>query len=60
MDSRKSLPKSWWGSLGNDPKFKEITGVQDAFFCHKNGFLAMAASKEGAIRLAQIALADKN
>ena len=56
LSSRKLLPESWWGYLGNDPKLKEITGVPDITFCHRNGFLANVKSKEGAIKLAQIAL----
>jgi len=60
MDSRKLLPRSWWGFLGNDPKLKEISGVKDVLFCHKNGFLSMAGSREGARKLAEIALSDES
>lgn len=56
MESRKLFPEAWRGSFNGDSKFKELTGVEDAIFCHKNGFLAIANSKEGAIKLADKAL----
>jgi uncharacterized UPF0160 family protein len=34
-----------------------VNGVPDAVFCHNHRFVAAAKSKEGAIRLAQIAVA---
>ena len=58
MDGRKLFPKSWWGFFNSDPKLKEITGVSDVMFCHRNGFLTIALSKEGAIKLANLALND--
>lgn len=56
MDSRKTLPESWWGHMDNDENLKEITGVPDVMFCHRAGFLITAMSKEGAIELAGKAL----
>lgn len=56
MDSRKLLPGSWRGFMDNDEKLKENTGVIDAMFCHRAGFLITALSKEGAIELAERAL----
>jgi len=35
---------------------QKITGVSDAFFCHKGLFLAVTGSKESAIKLAELAL----
>ncbi|MDO8521557.1 MAG: MYG1 family protein [bacterium] len=35
----------------------KMTGVSDVVFCHNAGFIAVTNSKEGAVRLAQIALA---
>lgn len=58
MESRKLLPKSWWGYLNNDPKLKEITGVPDVLFCHRTGFLANTKSKAGALKLAELALSE--
>ncbi len=54
LESRKLLPKSWWGLRGND--MAQATGISDAFFCHASGFLMGTTSKEGAIKAAQIAL----
>jgi uncharacterized UPF0160 family protein len=52
--NRKNFPKSW-GGLRNEEMAK-VSGVQDAIFCHRGLFLAVAKSKEGAIKLAQIAV----
>ena len=52
--NRKSLPQEWRGY--RDEVLVEKTGVPDAIFCHNEGFIAVAGSKEGALRLAQIAL----
>ena len=52
--SRKDFP-SLWGGLQNE-ELQKISGVQDAVFCHKGLFMAVAKSKEGAIKLAQIAV----
>ncbi len=51
---RKEMPKSWAGK--RDGEFVKVSGVPDAVFCHNNLFLAVAKSKEGALRLAQIAV----
>ena len=56
MDSRKLLPGSWRGFMNGDDRLKEITGVPDAIFCHRAGFLILAGSKEGALALAEKAL----
>ncbi len=53
FDSRKDLPESWAGKKGKE--LADITGVEDAMFCHNARFLAGAGSREGAIRLAKIA-----
>lgn len=52
--NRKSFPVSWAG-LRNEELVK-VTGVPDAIFCHRGLFLAVAKSKEGAIKLAQVAV----
>ncbi|MHB0978186.1 MAG: MYG1 family protein [Minisyncoccota bacterium] len=54
FELRKPLPEAWLGKEGD--ALVEITGVPDALFMHKGRFLASAQSKEGAIKLAQIAL----
>ncbi|MFA6177431.1 MAG: MYG1 family protein [Candidatus Paceibacterota bacterium] len=52
--NRKNFPKLWAG-LRNE-ELQNVTGVRDAIFCHRGLFLAVAKSKEGAIKLAQIAV----
>jgi len=52
--SRKNLPESWAGLRDKD--LQKATGVADAIFCHRGLFMAKAKSKEGAIRLAELAL----
>ena len=54
FENRKNLPDSWAGL--KDEELQKISGVADATFCHRGHFLAGAKSKEGAIKLAQIAL----
>lgn len=52
--NRKDLPAAWGGKY--DSELEQITGVPGAFFCHRALFLAAARTKEGALRLAEIAL----
>jgi len=52
--NRKNLPKSWAGL--RDEELANVSGVSDALFCHRGLFLVGAKSKEGAIKLAQIAV----
>ena len=51
---RKPLPKEWAGK--RDEELQKLTGVEDAVFAHRSGFMAAARTKEGALRLAEIAL----
>jgi len=53
FENRKNLPLEWAGKNGKE--LADITGVDDALFCHNGRFIAVAGSKEGAIKLAQIA-----
>jgi uncharacterized UPF0160 family protein len=55
FENRKSLPEAWAGLV--DEEMAKVSGVPDATFCHNGRFLAVAKSKEGAIALAQKALA---
>jgi uncharacterized UPF0160 family protein len=55
--NRKNFPKLWAGL--RDEKLQNVTGVKDAVFCHRGLFLVVANSKEGAIKLAQIAVESK-
>ena len=52
--NRKDFPKAWAGLKAKE--LKEVTGVDEAVFCHNNLFLAVAKSKEGAVALAEKAL----
>jgi len=53
--SRMDLPAAWAGL--RDQELAALTGVADAAFCHRNLFIAVARSRAGALRLAQLALA---
>jgi len=52
--NRKDFPKSWAGL--RDEELQKITGISDAIFCHRGLFMAVAKTKEGAIKLAELAL----
>jgi len=54
FELKKPLPESWLGKEKED--LAKITGVSDVLFIHKAKYLAAAQSKEGAIKLALIAL----
>jgi uncharacterized UPF0160 family protein len=51
---RKMFPENWAGK--RDKELSEITGVSDAVFCHSARFLAIAKTREGALKLAHKAL----
>jgi uncharacterized UPF0160 family protein len=53
--ARRDLPRSWSGL--RDQELASVTGVADSVFCHTNLFIGGARSLEGAIRLAELALA---
>lgn len=52
--NRKDFPISWGGA--RDGELQKLTGVSDAVFCHKGLYMCVAKSKEGAVKLAQIAV----
>ncbi len=52
--SKIPFPESWGGLVGEE--LAGTTGVKDASFCHRDGFIAGASSREGALRLAELAL----
>lgn len=54
--ARKDLPVAWAGL--RDGALAEVTGVADAVFCHNGRFICGAASRESAIQLAMLALAE--
>jgi uncharacterized UPF0160 family protein len=51
---RHDFPSTWGGL--RDGALAEVTGVPDAVFCHRGLFLAVAKSKEGVLKLAEMAL----
>ena len=54
FDNRKNFPENWGGL--RDEELQKITGVEDAVFSHKGLFMVVAKTKEGAIKLAELAL----
>lgn len=52
--NRIKFPESWQGL--RDEELIKVSGVNDAIFCHKGGFIASAKTKEGALSLAKKAL----
>jgi uncharacterized UPF0160 family protein len=51
---RKPLPEAWAGL--RDADLAAVTGVPDATFCHNGRFIAGAKTKEGAVKLARLAV----
>ncbi|MCF6190241.1 MAG: MYG1 family protein [Cocleimonas sp.] len=54
FENRKPLPKAWAGLSGAE--LKEVTGLDDAMFCHNGLFIAGAESFESTMKMASIAL----
>ena len=54
FEDRKSLPKPWAGLSGQE--LQEVTGIEDAMFCHNGLFIAGAESFESTMKMAAIAL----
>jgi len=55
-ESKKPFPEAWAGH--RDKELAELTGVEDAAFCHNSRHMCGAQSKEGALKLLELALAD--
>ncbi len=49
-----SFPKKWAG--GNEKTLPEISGIQDAIFCHNGCFFIRAKTKESIIEMCRIAM----
>jgi uncharacterized UPF0160 family protein len=58
FENRLDLPTAWAG-LRNEALAK-ITGVADAEYCHHQRYMAIAGSKEGAVKMAELALKEIN
>ena len=54
--NRKDFPKDWAGM--RDADMARVSGVPDAIFCHNGLWLVVTKSKEGALAIAQKALAN--
>ena len=54
FEIRKPFPAAWLGKSGEE--LAGITGVSDSIFCHRGNFMCIVKSKEGALKLAEIAL----
>ena len=54
FEDRKSLTKPWAGL--SDKALKEVTGIDDAMFCHNGLFIAGAESFESTMKMAAMAL----
>lgn len=53
--TRKPFPDSWRGL--RDQELADVSGIPDAIFCHKTGYLFVARSKEGVLVAVQKTLA---
>ena len=56
FENKKSLPESWGGLA--DEALQDVTGVNDAMFCHNGLFIAGTDTFEGAMAMASLALND--
>lgn len=54
MGKRKALPATWCGLVNEE--LVSQTGVAGAIFCHANGFIAGAKTKDAAMELARLAI----
>jgi len=54
FEDRKPLPKPWAGL--SDKALKDVSGIDDAMFCHNGLFIAGAESFESTMKMASIAL----
>lgn len=53
FDVRKPLPAAWGGK--NHTELDAVTGVDGGVFCHRGLWICGAKTREGAVRLAQLA-----
>lgn len=54
FEDRKSLPKAWAGLNGE--ALQEVTGIEDAMFCHNGLFIAGSESFESTMKMAVLAV----
>jgi uncharacterized UPF0160 family protein len=53
---RVNFPESWAGLRSEE--LARVSGVSDAIFCHNKRFMSVAKTREGAIKLANIAIGE--
>jgi len=56
FEDRKSLPKAWAGL--SDKALQEVTGIDDAMFCHNGLFIAGSESFESTMKMSVMALQE--
>ena len=56
FEDRKSLPKLWAGLNGKE--LQEVSGIDDAMFCHNGLFIAGSESFSSTMKMAKIALSE--
>ena len=56
FEDRRPLPASWAGL--SDKELQDVSGINDAMFCHNGLFIAGAKSFESTMKMASIALQD--
>lgn len=54
FEIRKSLPEEWGGKYDDD--LQSISGVSDATFCHRGLFTCAAKTKEGVLKMVDLAM----
>jgi uncharacterized UPF0160 family protein len=54
FEDRKKLPAPWAGL--SDKELQDVTGLEDAMFCHNGLFIAGCASFENTMKMAEMAL----
>jgi uncharacterized UPF0160 family protein len=57
FEGRVRFSEAWGGLRGS--KLATVSGIVDAVFCHKAGFIFVAGSKEGAVRAAGVLLGER-
>jgi uncharacterized UPF0160 family protein len=58
FEDKKPLPKEWAGL--SDKALQQVTGINDAMFCHNGLFIAGAKSFESTMHMAAIALQSES
>lgn len=57
FSSKCKTPEEWNGLTGDE--LVNVSGISDALFSHKKGFMCVAQSRESAIKMAKIMLKNK-